>query len=750
MIWNKINLMVPTFGRATTNLPVLIKSVIETSDPSITFFTFMTNELDPASDAKIKELLEKTPFKFTTLHENLSRPNLAVFWNRMCEASTDKAAMVSMIGDDMIFKTPGWDKTIIKWCNIFNGVCVIFGDDCNIMHDALTVNIFTTRKMVDAIAPHPFMAEEFPIDYMDKVWDEAAKRINRRIYVDSVKIFHNHGSMPGASDETYRRLRERRTEADSKLPKFEEHVAARVERIKRNLADDLAHEDISVTMTTCDRPDHLRHTIASYDRTQGKPDILHVFDDASKEIDPGAAFREVDGAMVSVNKKRLGYNANTPESMKTLFDNGAKAVLVLDSDTAFCAHWWEAANSVYRRVKDLPQFGVLSLMNAANTPAEKTDIPGLVGKIEVGAFGTIYTKRFFDKYVWPQYTREPTRAWDVRASAAAADNGLDNYALSPSMLQHTGVSVGAHGGGISGAYAEDFGGNRKPLVILYKKDAATPIPYTVKHKRADSTALVSCCGRYGDIIHISLYVNQMIKNMGIAVDFITIPYYKSLACSVCPGAKVKVFGESPDLDWYSADTYRLSRDFPGYDTYINAQPGSPQHHGCIFGTGVAITDYMRTHFEESLGAELDRDLLKYREFNDDGIRPVEMQRNGKPLCIIAPEAISAKTMWSMSDLIEFYGRYSGEYDVKYIYKTMPQNTPKEVRRNIVNRISFVQAICVLKRAELFIGQDSGLAWASLYSNCHKIIYHRKSRMVDVLTRFSDIDSTIQEVVVDNL
>jgi len=752
-MWDKINLMVPTFRRSETHLPEFIKSVLDTASPNTTVMTFLVNVTDPASEKKIDELIGHTEFSYDVMHEGSTRPNLAKFWNKMYDESpysNDPAIMVSMIGDDMMFKTAGWDATVLKWCNIFDGVCVIFGDDCTVQRDALMVNAFTTQKFIKAQSPHPFMCEEFPIDYMDKVLDYTAKNLNRRLYVDNVKIFHNHSSLPGNSDDTYRRLRTRRSEADKKEGRVEEYAEARAERIRRSLQSDLQHEDISVMMTTCDRVDILRHTVASYGMSEGIPDVLYVFDDCSIDLDVYEMFDDIDGVIITENKKRLGHNLNTPTAMKTLFESGTNAVFVLDSDTRFCKHWWEALNCAYRKMQKLKNFGVLSLMNSSGTESYKTEHLGFVRKTEIGAFGTLYTKEFFYKYVWPQVQKHPNQPWDVRSSGRASADKVVNYATSPSFLQHVGTSVGAHGGGGNDAYATDFGSDRSPLVMFYENKEHGS---TKRKLGGDAeSVLVAGCGRFGDIIHASMYVNQMINDMRLAVYWITIPYYRHTVSAVCPDAKLKLYGESPEMFWYSTDTYQMSKDFPGYDAYVNAQPGAPQHHGSLMDSGIMITDYLRNHFEECLGREFNKNLKRYLVLDDKTTYWSKWNRDkgAKPLCIIAPGAISAKTMWGNEELVAFYNKYSKDYDVRLIYHKIPDNTARVLRRAAITRITFPQAIGIIKDAALFIGQDSGLAWASLYSDCKKIIYHRKSRMVRVLTRFSEIDPSIEEVVVDNL
>ena len=55
-----------------------------------------------------------------------------------------------MLGDDMVWQTKEFDRTILDEMNKTNGYKIIYCDDDYVQHENLCVNFFTTRKLVVA------------------------------------------------------------------------------------------------------------------------------------------------------------------------------------------------------------------------------------------------------------------------------------------------------------------------------------------------------------------------------------------------------------------------------------------------------------------------------------------------------------------------------------------------------------------------------------------------------------------------
>jgi hypothetical protein len=117
------------------------------------------------------------------------------------------------------------------------------------------------------------------------------------------------------------------------------------------------------------------------------------------------------------------------------------------------------------------------------------------------------------------------------------------------------------------------------------------------------------------------------------------------------------------------------------------------------------------------------------------------------LCIIAPEIVSTTEAWPEGGIAGVYEQYAGKYDVWFMVKD-PKCVPEKYQSKVLCGNTFLQCISILKQSPLFIGQDSGLAWAAMYSPlCRKIIYHSKKRIFETNMIFGDIDNTYEDIII---
>lgn len=218
MAWDKVCLMLPTFGRSGTYLPEFIESAMRCSDPKIVNFAFCVNEGDTQTRAFLKRF-KFGEFKHDITLEAYPTPNLAAYFNLLYLKSALANApgtMVSMLGDDMVFETPGWAEEILKWVNERNGIGVYFCNDMFEAHERCCVNMFLTHEMV-ALTDGPFMAPEFPAEMIDVVWHVAGRISKSLHYFPNLIIRHNHNRRknPLHWDATFNRLRKVQVEVHS-------------------------------------------------------------------------------------------------------------------------------------------------------------------------------------------------------------------------------------------------------------------------------------------------------------------------------------------------------------------------------------------------------------------------------------------------------------------------------------------------------------------------------------------------------
>lgn len=213
--------MLPTRGRPD-RLAKLIKSASETSTlhamdsegrPNKKLvFTLLIDKDDSSYDSLLNEMLtSRYGGLFDILvNEDVGKPHLGNFFNRLYDETKwqDPSYLVTMVGDDMVFLTPGWDRAIVEAANQSQGDAIIYCDDDYCQHENLCVNLFVSRDLV-AKTKKPFMCALFPADFIDTVWMEVGKKMGNLRYLGNYKIKHEHsGSMPESTyDDTFKRLR---------------------------------------------------------------------------------------------------------------------------------------------------------------------------------------------------------------------------------------------------------------------------------------------------------------------------------------------------------------------------------------------------------------------------------------------------------------------------------------------------------------------------------------------------------------
>jgi len=207
--YNKINLFLPTYHRVNNGkLPRFIMSCIaNVSKLSNVCMTFLINKDDYETIDFLKNVT--IPFENEKLYANISKPHLGKMYNHIYNNTKFKnsGTIVSMVSDDMEWKTTGYDLQIINAINRANGYGLVYCNDDFVQGKKLCVNLFTTRKMVE-ITGKPFMCELFAAYYIDTVWMEVAKKTKTAIYLENVILKHHHYTAnTKKADETSIRLK---------------------------------------------------------------------------------------------------------------------------------------------------------------------------------------------------------------------------------------------------------------------------------------------------------------------------------------------------------------------------------------------------------------------------------------------------------------------------------------------------------------------------------------------------------------
>lgn len=208
MNYERLCLMLPTYGRSKDRLPRFIRSAYDNAESAICF-CFCVNERDEDTQRYLRETAWPDDFEYDVIVEDSQQPDLAAYFNLMYERTrfNDDATLVSMLGDDMVFETAAYDQAILARANETEGRGVYWCDDAYIARDKLCVNLFVTRQLVRATRL-PFMCPWYKADMIDVVWYETGRAAGLLQYIPEVVIRHEHSTalQKRSYDQTFRRL----------------------------------------------------------------------------------------------------------------------------------------------------------------------------------------------------------------------------------------------------------------------------------------------------------------------------------------------------------------------------------------------------------------------------------------------------------------------------------------------------------------------------------------------------------------
>ena len=186
----KIAILVPSRERMNRRLTMLTSILTTVKDINNVNIYFGVDDDDPTLPIITKVANAIPCVKIVNIHNNKEFIGLGKMWNCCVAASNEE--IISMIGDDMVFATPGWDQMLI---DEFKNAPAdqIYGIHCNDgFHGAkLAVNFFCLRKYAD-IMDGKFMREEFKINWIDQWLHQVFSAFNRLKYRGDIMIEHRH------------------------------------------------------------------------------------------------------------------------------------------------------------------------------------------------------------------------------------------------------------------------------------------------------------------------------------------------------------------------------------------------------------------------------------------------------------------------------------------------------------------------------------------------------------------------------
>ena len=186
----KIAILVPSRERMNRRLTMLMSILTSVKDINNVNVYFGVDEDDPTRD-RIKKIAAAIPcVKIVDIKNDGKFIGLGKMWNLCADASTEE--IISMIGDDMVFATPGWDEMLIEEFKK-SPADNIYGVHCNDGYhgEKLAVNFFCLRKYAD-LMNGKFMREEFKINWIDQWLHQVFSSVGRLKYRGDIMIEHRH------------------------------------------------------------------------------------------------------------------------------------------------------------------------------------------------------------------------------------------------------------------------------------------------------------------------------------------------------------------------------------------------------------------------------------------------------------------------------------------------------------------------------------------------------------------------------
>ena len=185
----KIAILVPSRERMNKRLTLLFSILTTVKDINNINVYYGVDEDDPTLST-IQKVSNAIPcVKVIKIKNNGNFLGLGKLWNILTDASSEE--IISMIGDDMVFKTPNWDEELIKEFSDMpkDEIKAVHCNDGYHEH-RLAVNLFCHRKYREVMGQ--FMREEFKINWVDQWLHQVFSAFGRLKYRGDIMIEHRH------------------------------------------------------------------------------------------------------------------------------------------------------------------------------------------------------------------------------------------------------------------------------------------------------------------------------------------------------------------------------------------------------------------------------------------------------------------------------------------------------------------------------------------------------------------------------
>tara|TARA_R100001079_G_C4414506_1_gene137031 strand:+ start:22 stop:816 length:795 start_codon:yes stop_codon:yes gene_type:complete len=185
----KISILVPTRERMNHRLTLIFSILSTVDDINNVDIYFGVDKDDPTLNTIKKIAAGITCLKVVEIENNGEFLGLGKLWNKLADESD--AEIISMINDDYVFKTQGWDTMLLEeFANMpEDKIQAIHCNDEKHGKD-LPVNLFCHRRYAEVLGQ--FMRPEFTINWVDQWLHQMFLAFDRIKYRDDYTIEHRH------------------------------------------------------------------------------------------------------------------------------------------------------------------------------------------------------------------------------------------------------------------------------------------------------------------------------------------------------------------------------------------------------------------------------------------------------------------------------------------------------------------------------------------------------------------------------
>jgi len=180
ILTDKISILLPTRKRPQF-MKRLYESIITTvDDTSAIEICFCIDNDDTDSLEYIVDLATDPRVKYTISKRDV----LSKLWNNAYDISSGEILM--HCGDDIVFRTPGWDTIVRSKFNEFpDKIVLLWGNDLVVpVEKNFGTHCFLHRKWVEATGY--FVPPYFVSDYNDTWFNDVADMLNRKFHINIV------------------------------------------------------------------------------------------------------------------------------------------------------------------------------------------------------------------------------------------------------------------------------------------------------------------------------------------------------------------------------------------------------------------------------------------------------------------------------------------------------------------------------------------------------------------------------------